>query len=159
VTYAAEFDRTAWHLSKVLHNDLEIPEAYREVITKALREAGVDRTTPDEHIMIRLKPQLPGLIEFAFQRVRETCLAHGIEPVIVFRPTISGAATDASQRQQLIDLANRANVTVLDLGDAYAGVDDVRRLMVSDTDDHVNAEGHRLLADQLYALMKERGSQ
>ncbi len=156
VTYAAEFDRTAWHLSRVIRNGLSIPEPYRDVIATALSDAGVDRTTPDEHIMIRLKPHVPGLIAFAFARMRASCLAHGVEPIIVFRPTISGAATDASLRQQLIELANRANVTVLDLGDAYAAVDDVRRLMVSAADDHVNAEGHRLLADRLYDLMEDR---
>jgi hypothetical protein len=164
VTYLGEPGRTVHHLSDVWAMGCAIPEAYRGPIEKAFKDARVDRSMPKARVQRRLKPYTMDLIDAAFQHYAQTCRAHGVQPVIVYRPDVpESARLLAWQREPLLQSAEKAGLPVLSLSASYADVSDRESLMVSPSwsmdflslkrdalDEHPNEEAHRRLADELY---------
>jgi hypothetical protein len=167
VTYMVESVRTIDSLPQVIHNGYEIPEAYRDVIRAAVREAGVEPSMSLATIRERLKPRGLDLVGWIFQRFAEQCRKRGLPACVVYRPdTAEYPKLHAEHRQAIVDLAEKAGLPVLDLVYSFDGVDNRQSIMLSPptgsnlqgwtrkrTDYHPTARGHQLLADELYRLL------
>jgi hypothetical protein len=115
----------------------------------------------------RLKPHVPEVLSFVFQRLAEECRAHGIPAAAVYRPESGGFPyLVGGKKEQLLERIRAAGLPILDLSDAYASVTDRGSLMVvrarsydflklarEAADDHPNELAHQLLADELYRLL------
>jgi hypothetical protein len=160
VSYAPEPERTADQLAKVVRNRVAIPSSCREVLSAVLGKAGVDPSMSIMGIKRGLLRNSQELIGPVFALLAEWCQEKGVPAAVLYRPqpTETGRLM-AGARQELLNLAKRAGLPVLDLTPAFAEVADRETLMVTPprpgdpqtvADDHPNALGHRLLADELY---------
>jgi len=161
VTYAPEYERTWDHLAKVLRAGYAIPEPYRDPILRAYRQAGVDPSMSEERIQHLLKPYLPELMGFVFERLAKQCRERGIQAYVVYRPQARETPRNRAKlrmRQQLLDLARAADLPIIDLYAAFDGVADRRSLMLDPTVSysHTSPLGHRLLAEELYKQLHDQ---
>jgi hypothetical protein len=157
VTYAPEGERTLDHLAKVIRLRPAIPEAVRAPISRAIEAAGVNATMSEERIRRLLKPYIPELLSFAFQRLADRCHERGVPVYVVYRPQPQETSRTRTRRQQLLELAQAADLPILDLSPAFKDVSDRRTLMLDPTASysHTNELGHRLLADELYKQLHD----
>jgi lysophospholipase L1-like esterase len=70
-------------------------------------------------------------------------------------PTLENALRD-EEIAHLSRVAEEAGFVILDLSDAYDN-QDVESLVVAYWDKHPNAKGHRLIAEDLYRKLREKG--
>jgi hypothetical protein len=156
VSYIPEPQWTVRHLAKVLKEGYAIPEPYRDFIHSLYEKAEVDASMPEARIEKRLKPYAYEAIGFAFNRLAEVCRQRGIQVCMLYRPQpMESAHLQPEGRRRIMELAQQAGLTILDLSPAYDPVRDRHTLMVtpSASDSHTNEYGHQLLADQLYMLL------
>jgi hypothetical protein len=120
-------------------------------VREVIQRANVNENTPDPIVRRRLAPFGEELMNWSLRRVVEICKERGIRPVYVLVPevTIDNEGIVECQR------AEKAGFTILNLADAYSGR--ARKgLYLSPWDTHPNAMGHRLLAERLYDLVREK---
>jgi hypothetical protein len=159
-TYLSEPERLLAHLSKVLRSGCAVPEDFQHAILTVFRQAGVDASMPDSAIQRRFRPYASELIGFAFQRLAVQCQRRGVRACVLYRPELYELPRlHAQRKQELIDLAHQARLPILDLSACLHGVPDKRALMAAPFDFHYNAEGHRLLAEELYRQLHGEGGQ
>ncbi|HSK89650.1 MAG TPA: hypothetical protein VK880_14905, partial [Anaerolineales bacterium] len=79
--------------------------------------------------------------------------ARGIVPVWVFMPTLEFPLQD-KEIARLARVADEAGFIVLNLSDAYDD-QDPESIVVAYWDKHPNAEGHSLIAEELYRKLRE----
>ena len=102
----------------------------------------------------RLKSFGTEILSRTYRHVVEVSRAHGILPVWIFMPTLEDPL-QAAEVVHLTGVAEAAGFIVLDLSDAYEN-QDLESLVVAYWDKHPNANGHRLIAEDLYRKLLER---
>ena len=117
-------------------------------------KAGVDSATPDNIAMRRMRPYLEELTGNAYRAIVAESRAAGIRPVWIHIP-MPEERRDRDRVPMLKRLATEAGFEVLDLDDVY-DAHDLRALQVAVWDQHPNAEGHRVIAERLYAELAKR---
>jgi hypothetical protein len=139
------------HLSKAINRGIVPPSDYREVVEPITRRAGVHRGMPDVMIERNLRPYLPEIYEWVFRRFAAQCAQRGVCALIVYRPApVDFDGMEPSARPEMVRIARAAGLGVIDLSSAFDSVANRNTLVVAKWDDHTNALGHRLLADNLY---------
>ena len=120
------------------------------------REAGITRDTPFSEGIQKMKPHSEALVRWIYAQVVERCRARGVVPMAAYIPHMSDLTGQdeliASKARQM-ELAREAGMVVLDLTNAYEGVD-ARTLWIAPWDSHPDAEGHRMLGEELYDQLK-----
>jgi hypothetical protein len=166
VTYRREAERTADQLARALGKGHEFPDPFESLIREACAEAHVDGSVPFTRIERQLLPHLPAVIDEVFQEFGVTCKANGVKGCFLYRPEIGEFVhLQAEQRRQVLDMAEKTGLPVLDLSASFAGVPipkreslmvepegtfDWRTLRREGIDDHPNERAHELLAEELY---------
>jgi hypothetical protein len=125
-----------------------IDDIFREIA----HEAKVDARTPALRAERRLAPYAPRLIEWSFRKIAERCRQEGIRAIWVFQPMLSAGKSQHEEATEMTRMARDAGFSVINLEGAYAGVNP-ESLTVAPWDAHPNAEGHRRLAEGLYAAL------
>src|SRR5262249_10107255 len=99
----------------------------------------------------RLESQIPDVYRWAFRRLAEESTRRGIRVYVVYRPDpVDLAHREAARRGEVLGCALEAGLGVIDLSSTFDHVGDRATLVLSLWDKHINAAGHRLLADELY---------
>lgn len=139
------------HLARIVAagNDLPYP-SLRDVV----RRAGVGADTPPGLLDPRLQPFARDLVLGLYREVVADCRSRGVLPVFVYLP-MPGVADVAGGTPDAIPLAGQAGFAVVDLSD-WAGGRTPAEVGVPGDYFHVNAVGHRLVAERLDALLRER---
>jgi hypothetical protein len=101
-----------------------------------------------------LQPVATELLSWTYRQIVEVSRSHGILPIWVFMPTLENPLRDA-EIAHLKSVAAESGFIVLDLSDAYDN-QDLESLVVAYWDKHPNAEGHRLIAEDLYRKLQEK---
>ncbi|MBM3320272.1 MAG: SGNH/GDSL hydrolase family protein [Candidatus Eisenbacteria bacterium] len=125
-------------------------------LAEMVRQAGVDESTPEAVAERRLKPIGYEITSWTYREVVRKCRGRGIAPFWLFLPTTE-EHFPADVYRKLRGFAEEAGFEILDLAGVYEGRD-VRSLRLGDWDHHLNAEGHRLVADRLYEALVENGT-
>jgi lysophospholipase L1-like esterase len=100
-----------------------------------------------------LRPFRDAFFAGVYRAVVDDCRAHGVPSVLVVVPRV-GKAPDPAERRRLLAMAHDAGFTlVVDLTDAYDGVDPAA-LAIGPDDFHPNADGHARLARGLDAALR-----
>jgi hypothetical protein len=146
------------HLAKVVKNGYAIPEPYRATIRSVCEQAGIQPSFREGLILTYLQPFGDELLRFVYSRLADLGRQRHIAVYVLYRPDPHDSSqTPNLARQRMIALAQQAGLRVIDLSAAYSAVSDRKTLLVSENADHVNAEGHRLLAEQLYKELHPNG--
>jgi lysophospholipase L1-like esterase len=101
----------------------------------------------------RLAPLADQIMSWLYWRLVEDSRKHGMAAGYIFLPMIPETPPAGDDARQLA-LARQSGFVVLDLSDVYVG-SDRNSLWVAEWDAHPNAAGHRLIADRLYALIRQ----
>jgi hypothetical protein len=159
-----EFDALLWtgiddiywaakDLVDAANHGFPVPYPY---VTDLMREAGIGRDTPFSDGLNRMKPHSEALLAWIYARVVERCAEHGVVPMAAFLPHMSDISDEhelLARKARQMELAREAGMVVLDLTKAYQGVDP-RTMWIAPWDSHPNADGHRMLGDELYQALK-----
>jgi hypothetical protein len=121
-------------------------------LAEMVSKAGVDAGTPEAVAEKRLKPAGMEITGWIYRRAAEECRARGVIPFWFFLPTTSRDHAWSADHDRMRALAEEAGFEILDMADAYGGLD-TRTLWLGDWDQHLNAEGHRLMAARLFEAL------
>jgi hypothetical protein len=119
------------------------------------REAGAEPGMAKAEAERLLQPVGTEILSWTYRRIVEVSRAHDILPVWIFMPTLENALRE-EEIAHLSRVAEEAGFVILDLSDAYDN-QDVESLVVAYWDKHPNAKGHRLIAEDLYRKLREKG--
>jgi hypothetical protein len=137
------------NLSRPLRQRIEPPPEYREFLSEIYRRAGVHFGMPDLVIQNRLKPYIPELFEWVFQRFAQQCAQRGIRALVIYRPH-PHEQSEPDEYFEMAQMASSAGLHLLDLSRIFYFVADRDSLILASWDTHTNARGHQMLADALY---------
>ena len=119
-----------------------------DYIRDIVRESGVVRGMPDGEQEARLAPFRTRIVEGAVRELAGLSRSRGVPTVLLFVSLPSTAESNARRVRQLDQALASEGLPRLSLLGAYAGVRGRRALWLTGWDEHPNADGHRLLADE-----------
>jgi len=127
-------------------------------INAIIAAAGVTSGMEREEIERRLEPHRYELLGHIYDRFVAACRQHGITPIWLYIPEVTG--DDESRTERFIQveaMARRSGFAILDFSRVFAdqSVDAVR---IGSWDNHPNARGHAILAEQIYARLTAPGA-
>jgi len=124
------------------------------IYDRALVKAGVKPNESPDHYKRALRPIHREILAGVYQTMAADCRKRGVPIFWVLIPRV-GRKTDAENQRSLLQTARAAGFShVIDVTDAYDGVDP-SRLAVDSDDFHPNASGHGRLARQLDIALSE----
>lgn len=122
-----------------------------------LHRAGVTKTMKTRKAAQLLEPFRDDIMLWAYRQIVEECRRHDILPVLICLPTWPGI-NDSDRAVPLIRAAEQAGFIVLNLTDVYDSAKG-EYLQLAPWDKHPNARGHQLIADGLYAALRQHQDQ
>lgn len=149
VIHGIEPLRMIGHLSQLVQERAGIEYPY---VRQKLQEAGVRSGMLPPELERRLVRVAPDLIRWSLQRVAEICREHGV-PLVVVLFSEPREQTREARFPKLAAAVAEAGIPLVSLAGAYEGYDlDSMKLQAADF--HLNALGHRVVADRLYELLR-----
>jgi hypothetical protein len=139
-------ERAVAHLAKAVYRRVTIP--YEGLKAIAANAAG---SPSEDAAAARLRPHGREIVSWAYRHIAAQSAANGIRPMWMFLPA---PHRDRARIGYLKQAADEAGFQTFDFSDVFVGRD-LSRLTVSEVDYHPNAEGHRVLADRLYEVLRE----
>lgn len=154
VATGREASRSASYLAEVAAKNIAVPFApLRDILAKA----GVPPKTAENIGTRRLMPFRSEILTWTYRRIVDECRERGIVPLFLFLPQVEQGDW-VEETPEILRIARAAGFVVADLSDVYQG-HDISTVRVADWDNHPNAKGHRLVAERLYAILKEHKDQ
>ena len=118
----------------------------------ALERAGIERSLSPDDYKRALRPRHWDILGNVYQTMAADCQSRGVPIIWILLPRV-GRPGDHDEERALAQTARAAGVSrVVDVTDAYAGLDPAR-LAVDSRDFHPNALAHQKLAERLDAAM------
>jgi hypothetical protein len=130
---------------------------YPEIDT-ILKEAQIapDRATDDDYLRARLLPQRDALLRVAFEKLAETCREHGVPVFLVMIPDFGEPIGARRGAPRVNALGAELGFQVIDLQRMLRHMPSESALKLAPWDNHPNARGHRLIADQIYSELRPK---
>lgn len=152
IAHSTENRRLRTHLTRLIQE--EKPATYRP-LRRLIEQTDLSPEDARTDIHQRLSPYLDEIIRWSFNEIAAACQKQGVAPVWLFVPTTDETdGLDEAQFDRLSRFAQEAGFVVLSLEGAY-GDHDKEALQLAAWDEHLSATGHRLVADQLYEVLRE----
>jgi hypothetical protein len=148
VLHPGEERRLIERLRRILNSRIEVEPEYQYVMS-ALRQANADKHLPESEFLRRLEPYQEDLLRWAFHRQITAIRAQGALPVFVYMP-LTDARFGGAELRFLSKIAEESGAQNLTLDNVYDDFE-LNEIQVSESDNHPNVLGHRLIADRLYA--------
>jgi hypothetical protein len=119
-----------------------------------IAQSGVTAEMESAEIRRRVAPYAEDIIQWGFNKVAATSLQHGIDPVLLYVPNLDEiGGLDRAWEAKLIQFAETAGFTVLNLEGAYDGHDKAS-IQLAPWDWHLGVQGHQLVAERLYEALR-----
>jgi lysophospholipase L1-like esterase len=124
------------------------------IFRQALLAAAVEPLWNPDRYRQALRPRHVEILAGIYQTMAADCRAHGVPLLLVLIPRV-GRPNDLEDQQVVLQTARAAGLRrVIDVTDAYDGIDPAR-LAVAPSDFHPNAAGHARLARRLDAALRD----
>ena len=150
MAHQREEEAVVKYLADRLSVEADLP--YTDLLELA-RRAGAEPGATKVETERLLQPAGTEILSWTYRRIVEVSQAHGILPVWIFMPTLENPLRE-EEIAHLTRVAEESGFIVLDLSDAYNN-QDLESLVVAYWDKHPNANGHRLIAEDLYRKLQE----
>lgn len=151
VATGREGSRAASYLAEVSAKNIAVPFApLRDILAKA----GVPAKTAENIGTRRLMPFRSEILTWTYRRIVEECRQRGVAPILMFLPQVEQGDW-VEETPEILRIAREAGFIVVDLSDVYQGRD-ISTVRVADWDNHPNANGHRLVAERLFTVLREK---
>ena len=137
-------------LGDVARHGVPVPFASLRAVARAL---GIEARIPYDEAEARIRWLAGDLNVWAVRRAHESIRAHGAVPVVM---TLNTVGDRPEGRMPQVTAAREAGFIVFDLFDLFEGRDQAA-LKVAPWDTHPNAQGHRLIAQELHAELLRAG--
>jgi hypothetical protein len=147
IGHQSDLSRLPSNIADALYAGAEIPFPFVRALLDSL---GVTADTPHGEVMRRLMPYRERLYRGIQTEFVTACVERGATPLWIFIPTPEMTARDADL-DTMLRISREAGFASYDLWDVYG--QDARALWAAEWDAHPNAEGHRRIAERLYALL------
>ncbi len=147
MAHARDEGRALDHLLR-MPRELIPYEGLKEIIARA----GVTDGMKPSKAASLLRRHFDEIILWSYAKIVNDCRQRGILPVWICLPSEPGK-DDSTEAAGIIRLAEQAGFLVLNLIDVYGGHNGAS-LQVSAWDKHPNAIGHRLIANRLFAELR-----
>jgi hypothetical protein len=148
-----DFTWVVTELANAADRGIEIPF---DLPQSVMQRASVTGDTPRIVAEQRLRPHAEELVQWVYARFAEHCRSHNIAAYATFLPRPEVLPEERGLLDRQMALAKDAGLEVLDVSRAYADVKNVESLWLAKWDRHPNAEGNRLLAEALYARIRQQ---
>jgi hypothetical protein len=148
VAHLMDVKRSRARLSRFVRDGVAIP--YPELVAIVSRSGARGN---DLNIIERmLKPYEYEIQSWAYRRMVMDCRSRSAIPVFILLPLPVHAGM--ADERRLNELAKQAGFVTLPLGDVYAGQDQ-ESLVLREDETHLNARGHRLVADKIFEALRD----
>jgi len=151
VAHEGEGKKSLGYLVERARDNAKIP--YGDLI-EILQKAEIAPKMTKDAAMKRMQPYENEIITWIYRRIVRICREHGIPAVCIFLPDKVGIS-EAEDAENVVRIAEEAGFYVLNLSDIYDD-QDAEALRVTSWDMHPNASGHRLIADYLYEMLRQK---
>jgi hypothetical protein len=135
------------HLAQIVSSNISVP--YPE-LRERLEVGGIRPGVTGLEVKAKLRNIAPDLFTWILTRVQRECESRGISAQMVLLPRADQMRIDEEYLAEMGELGREVGLPVLDLSRAYHGVANRRTVAITPGDAHPNAEGHRMLARELY---------
>jgi hypothetical protein len=144
-----------WVVKEVAHAAMGTYEFPWPEPLRTARSAGVDEGMEYVVAYSKLNPHREELLGWVYRRMVELCEGSGVLPIAAYIPQPRDETPQALvEIRKQMEIAREAGFIVIDMLGAFASADGYEALWIAKWDRHPNAEGHRLLADELYAGLR-----
>lgn len=151
IVHQEELYNAPQHLAKILDQGAEVPYPYLRDIAQ---KAGIGPDAPKGSAQYRLQPLAREIVAGVYRDVVAECKRRGIRPVWVYLP-MPGVTEITVQSSDWIPLAEEAGFAVVNLED-WADGRRPSEIRLGPSDPHANALGHRIIAERLDTLLRQR---
>jgi hypothetical protein len=148
VAHQDEYLGTVRHLTMLIARRNKLPAYLRDIV----QQAGIEAQMPPGQVEARLQRFAPQILQGTYADIVQQCRQRGILPVWVYVP-MPGVRDAKFESSPLMRLAEESGFITLNLTKWDAG--HAPEAVKSDQH-HANALGHRLIAERLGALLRER---
>ena len=149
VATGREISRSVSYLAEVTSKRIEVPYHHlRDIVSKAGVSAGMQEIEAER----RLKPYGNEILHFVYGQLAQRAKSLGIQPIWIFLPQVREGLWQ-EETAPAAGIAENAGFIVLRLDHIYKG-HDITKIRLAEWDDHPNAFGHQLIADQLFEQIR-----
>ncbi len=147
VTQAGDLEMEVHQMRLAIARDAWPPYPF---VRDLLEQAGIRKGMSEAEMLRRLRPHEQALLSWVEHMVAKQCEERGVLPMWVWLPSLNPrAAAKPAPRPP-------PGFVAMNLEGLFDGRD-LTGLRLRDWDFHPNADGHRMIADRLYAEILERG--
>jgi D-alanyl-lipoteichoic acid acyltransferase DltB (MBOAT superfamily) len=153
VATGREAGRSANYLAEAVRKRLPMPDPRLQAIVE---RSGARPEMDDASALKQLEPHAEAILTVVYDGIAERTRGAGAKPVLIFLPQVREGRWQ-EETPTILRVAAAAGFTVINLDRVYQGRD-IDSLRLAEWDDHPNALGHRLVADELFrAIAAEPG--
>lgn len=141
---------------KVMKGQKGVDSFPYEYLNDILEEIDARVGTSKEEVLREVIPYLEDIYRWCYKEFGRVCRENNIQPVWVHIPSLQKEGSVRIPYGTARRLAQDAGFICIGLNDVFSDRDP-SELMVGENDSHPNDEGHRLIAEDLYRKMMQRG--
>jgi hypothetical protein len=142
------------YLAEVVHKEIDIPyPPLQEIVARAGARKGMKET----EVQQRLMPYAEEILRYVYMQIAERAKRQQMKAIWIFLPQLREGSWQ-EETADTIKIAQAAGFTVISLDDIYKGKDPTK-IRLAEWDEHPNAYGHQLIADQLFARLHAQRDQ
>ena len=122
-----------------------MPDARLQAIVD---KSGVRPEMDEATSLKQLEPHGAAILKVVYDSIAERARGAGAKPVLIFLPQVREGSWQ-EETPTTLRLATEAGFAVINLDSVYKG-HDIDTVRLAEWDDHPNALGHQIVADQLF---------
>ena len=153
IMYVAHPNDLTWTTRRYAQAVRDGHEFQDDYLNQIYESAALSRDLSHDEIERRIKPHEEDLLRWGYQEIVRLSQSQGAIPVWVFVP-FTHRDSYPEDAEYLSRIAEDAGFVRLNLDGIYDSIDKPT-IQLAEWDKHPNAEGHRLIADRLYAALQE----
>jgi hypothetical protein len=140
------------HICQLLVEGVDLKYPYLQSLVE---RSGIQPTDEVPVIEEKLRPYMTECLRWGLTEIRDYANANGIDLLVILVPPVVESELARANMAGVVELVQELDVPILDLLDAYDGIDDLVPYRISDGNRHATNLGQQVLFDQLYDRLQQ----